>query len=187
MSSTSEKKARSEVGRDLEGLADQWSKELDGLNVKPFIVVASVLRMSILIEREFTALAQSHGLRPGDLRVLLALRRSGPKQALSPANLFRTLMITSGAVSKQVDSLEAKGLVTRIADPDNLRGLLVRLEPEGAAIANATMETICTDFCGMADLEGEQLSTTLDVLADLLVRVESSSQPDDRRRWRETA
>ncbi|WPB89328.1 MarR family winged helix-turn-helix transcriptional regulator [Streptomyces malaysiensis] len=155
--------------------------------MKPFIVVAAILRMGILIEREFTALAREHGLRPGDLRVLLALRRSGPRQALSPVHLFRTLMITSGAVSKQVDSLEKNGLVTRIADPENLRGLLVRLEPEGAAIASATMERICSDFCGMQDLTGDRLATTLDVLADLLTRVEDMSGADDRSRWRELA
>lgn len=166
---------------DLEGLAAQWSRELDGLDATPFILAGSLARLGVLLERAFTALAQEQGLRPGDLRVLLALRRSGQQQALSPANLFRSLMITSGAVSKQIDALAAKGLVSRVADPGNLRGLLVRLEPEGRDIANATMERICTDFCGLEGVTGERLLTTLDVLSDLLARVEASSEAVDRR------
>ncbi|WPB89337.1 MarR family winged helix-turn-helix transcriptional regulator [Streptomyces malaysiensis] len=170
---------------DLRAIADQWSGQLDDLDVMPFVVTASIARMGILLERAFVALAREHSLRPGDLRVLLALRRSGPGHALSPATLFRTLMITSGAVSKQVDTLEAAGLVTRVADPDNLRGLLVRLEPEGRAIADATMQRICTDFCGLEKLDGDRLSETLRVLSDLLATVEGSFEGvegEDRRR-----
>ncbi|MGW3984451.1 MarR family winged helix-turn-helix transcriptional regulator [Streptomyces mirabilis] len=177
MSSTSER--RQTVRSDepgLELLAEQWNREFGGgLDVTPFVLLASITRMGVLIEREFTALAREFDLRPGDLRVLLALRRSGPRQALSPAQLFRTLLITSGAVSKQIDSLEAMGLVTRVADPENLRGLLVRLEPEGREIANASMERVCTDFCGVEDLTGERLTATLDVLTDLLARIEDRS------------
>ncbi|MDL5156136.1 MarR family winged helix-turn-helix transcriptional regulator [Actinomycetospora termitidis] len=190
MSSTSDtpRPARVDNGPDLKVLADQWSARLDGLDVRPFAVASSAVRLGLLIERRFAELArQEHGLRPGDLRVLLALRRSGPKQALSPTELFRTLMVTSGAVSKQVDSLEKEGLVTRVADPEILRGLLVRLEPAGADIADATMETICRDFCGITDLSDEQLDDTLDVLTDLLARVEDRSADAERDQRRERA
>ncbi|HWN34556.1 MAG TPA: MarR family winged helix-turn-helix transcriptional regulator [Pseudonocardia sp.] len=152
---------------DLRRAAASWSAELDGLDVTSFMVAATVQRLSQHIERAFVAVARRHRLGPGDLRILLALRRSGPRYAVSPTELFRRLLITSGAVSKQVDRLVEVGLVTRVADPDTLRGLLVRLEPGGRAIADAAMREICSDFLGLERLDPEQARRALDALGEL--------------------
>jgi DNA-binding MarR family transcriptional regulator len=155
--------------------AASWSEELDGLDVTSFMVAATVQRLSQHIERAFVAVARRHRLGPGDLRILLALRRSGPSCALSPTELFRRLLITSGAVSKQVDRLVEVGLVTRVADPDTLRGLLVRLEPGGRAIADAAMREICSDFLGLQRLDAEQARRALDALGELQAVMEGSA------------
>jgi len=57
--------------------------------------------------------------------------------------------------------------VTRVADPDTLRGLLVRLEPGGRAIADAAMREICSDFLGLERLDPEQARRALDALGEL--------------------
>lgn len=163
------------TGPDLRRAAASWSAELDGLDVTSFMVAATVQRLSQHIERAFVAVARRHGLGPGDLRILLALRRSGPRYALSPTELFRRLLITSGAVSKQVDRLVEVGLVTRVADPDTLRGLLVRLEPGGRAIADAAMREICSDFLGLERLDAEQARRALDALGELQALMERGS------------
>ncbi|HEX4247693.1 MAG TPA: MarR family transcriptional regulator [Pseudonocardia sp.] len=164
--------AAAPAGPDLRRAAASWSAELDGLDVTSFMVAATVQRLSQHIERAFVAVARRHRLGPGDLRILLALRRSGPRYALSPTELFRRLLITSGAVSKQVDRLVEVGLVTRVADPDTLRGLLVRLEPDGRAIADAAMREICSDFLGLERLDAEQARRALDALGELQVLME---------------
>ena len=158
-----------------EVVAEQWERELDGLDTTTFLLVSTVQRLRRHLERAFTELARDHGLRPADLRVLLALRRSGPRYQLSPTALFRELMITSGAVSKQIDALCDLGLVTRVNDPDVLRGLLVRLEPGGRDIAERAMRRISTSYCGLEDLDGEQAATALAALRSLLTTVENSS------------
>jgi len=155
--------------------AASWSAELDGLDVTSFMVAATVQRLSAHIERAFVAVARRHQLGPGDLRILLALRRSGPRYALSPTDLFRRLLITSGAVSKQVDRLVEVGLVTRVADPDTLRGLLVRLEPAGRAIADAAMREICSDFLGLERLDPERAQRALAALGELQGLMEAAS------------
>jgi DNA-binding MarR family transcriptional regulator len=160
---------------DLRRAAASWSAELDGLDVTSFMVAATVQRLSAHIERAFVAVARRHQLGPGDLRILLALRRSGPRYALSPTELFRRLLITSGAVSKQVDRLVEVGLVTRVADPDTLRGLLVRLEPAGRAIADAAMREICSDFLGLERLDPERAQRALAALGELQGLMEGDS------------
>ena len=115
LSSTADSDPRVTTASDRERepaeVAALWSAELPDLNLNPFLVSGTIMRLAARLERVFTATARARGVGPGELRILLALRRSGPGYALSPTALFRSLMITSGAVSKQVDRLEGWRLV----------------------------------------------------------------------------
>ncbi|MEU2616864.1 MarR family transcriptional regulator [Streptomyces sp. NPDC007157] len=152
---------------ELSESAAAWAGELPGLDLTPFLVSAGILRLAQQVEQAFTALARSSGIGPGDLRVLLALRRSPPQYAMSPTALFKRLMITSGAVSKQVDRLAELGLVERVPDPEVLRGVLISLRPAGRTIAENAMRRIATSFCGLEHLSAAEASRTIDVLSDL--------------------
>ena len=65
--------------------------------------------------------------------VLAALRRAGAPYELSPGRLLRETLVTSGTMTNRVDRLAARGLVERYPDPDDRRGVIVRLTPEGKA------------------------------------------------------
>ncbi|GAA4536830.1 MarR family winged helix-turn-helix transcriptional regulator [Pseudonocardia xishanensis] len=159
---------------NLDEIADAWASELPALDPTPFLLSAGILRLAQQIERAFAAVARQSGIGPGDLRILLALRRSAPDYALSPTVLFKRLMITSGAVSKQVDRLEDLGLVERIRDPDVLRGVLIRLEPAGRVVAEEAMTQISTSFCGLEGLAEAEAAETLEVLARLQRQVDQA-------------
>jgi DNA-binding MarR family transcriptional regulator len=146
-------------------LAEAWHREMPGLDLHSFLVTAAVMRLAQRIERIFAAKTRARGLGPGDMRVLLALRRSRPPHQLSPTALFRHLMITSGAVSKQVDRLAELGLVERTADPDVLRGVLIRLTPTGLETAEEMATEVSTSFAGLETLaaaEADQIIAALD-------------------------
>ncbi|QYB00239.1 MarR family transcriptional regulator (plasmid) [Rhodococcus sp. USK10] len=160
---------------DLKDLARQWSSELRRADVHPFLITAMVQRISLHIERQFVDIARSHGLGAGDLRVLLALARSGPEYALRPTELFRQLLITSGAVSKQVERLVALNLVRRATHPSDIRIQLVVLEDAGHQIARHAMETIISSFCGLQSLDTQQSNEIAAALKLLLTTVESAS------------
>jgi DNA-binding MarR family transcriptional regulator len=149
----------------LTEVAALWSAELPALDLNPFLVAATIMRLSQRLERVFTATARARGVGPGEMRILLALRRSAPKYALSPTALFRSLMITSGAVSKQVDRLAELGHVTRVADPDVLRGVLIQLQPTGREIAEDAMREICSANGGLENLSANDARTVLDALS----------------------
>lgn len=157
--------------RQLEAMAEDWHREMPDLELRPFLVTAAVLRLAQHIERVFTERTRRRGLGPGDMRVLLALRRSRPPHQLSPTALLRQLMITSGAVSKQVDRLAALGLVERIADPDVLRGVLIRLTPAGGETAEDMMTEVCSSFAGlerMSAAEADEVIAALDRVGAVL-------------------
>jgi DNA-binding MarR family transcriptional regulator len=154
-------------GPDLGEIGDAWARELPGLDLTPFLVSAGILRLAQHVERAFAAVARNSGIGPGDLRVLLALRRATPSYAMSPTALFKQLMITSGAVSKQVDRLAELRLVERVSDPEVLRGVLISLRPTGRAIAENAMYRIATSFCGLENLSAVDADQALDLLHNL--------------------
>jgi DNA-binding MarR family transcriptional regulator len=63
--------------------------------------------------------------------VLASLRRAGKPYRLTPTQLYNSLMLTSGAMTNRVDRLEAAGLVERLQDPADRRGVLVSLTKDG--------------------------------------------------------
>jgi len=70
----------------------------------------------------------------------LLLRRRGEPHALSPTELSRGLMLSSGGLSKLVERLEARGLVVRTPDQNDGRGVVVALTPAGRELQEAAIE-----------------------------------------------
>jgi DNA-binding MarR family transcriptional regulator len=158
----------------LEALADQWKHARPDVDISSFMITVSILRVAQQIEGEFRQFSQTQfGLGTGDMRILLALRRSGPDTPLRPTDLFRSLLVSSGAVTKQIDRLSQRGLVERIADPDYQRGWLIQLTPEGARVADSAIQEISTSFAiasAISKLSPEERSIGASLLQRLAAR-----------------
>jgi DNA-binding MarR family transcriptional regulator len=75
------------------------------------------------------------GLTVGEFDVLVALRRAGPPYRMKPSQLARSLMLSTGGTSNVTNRLVERHLVARKADPDDARGALLQLTPDGVALA----------------------------------------------------
>jgi DNA-binding MarR family transcriptional regulator len=93
-------------------------------------------RVNQLHEMRAQALSKTVGLQTGELHVLLALRRSGKPHELRPTDLFRALLVTSGAMTKRVARLQEGGFIFRVSANDDGRSELVRLTAKGLATAD---------------------------------------------------
>lgn len=134
------------MGSNLSKMTDQWRQERPDLDLDAFLVAAAIKQLDIHLETAFRDLSQSHyGIGVSDMRILLALRRNGPDGAIRPTDLFQTLFITSGAVTKQVDRLIRQGLVSRRTDPAYKRGRIIFLTERGRQVADETITAICSD------------------------------------------
>lgn len=94
------------------------------------------------------------GISGAEMRVLFALRRAGPGYALRPTELFRSLLVTSGAITKQVDRLMAMGFVDRQPGPDKSGGFLIHLTEKGFRTADEAL----TALAGSSIVSHEALS-----------------------------
>ena len=69
-----------------------------------------------------------------EYKLLSLLTREGEVYRSSPGKLARIMELSSGAMTNRLDRLEQAGLVRRLPDPDDRRGILVELTPDGKRV-----------------------------------------------------
>ncbi|RMA59941.1 DNA-binding MarR family transcriptional regulator [Acidovorax sp. 100] len=135
----------SEQKPQLPGLGElitlQWQREREDLDLQNFLLAIYFMRLGTLVDRAYDRYCQKHfSINGGDMRLMLALRRSGPPYVKRPTDLFRALLVTSGAITKKVDRLEAAGYVGRSVDPSHSGGFLVHLTKKGLHAVEQAIE-----------------------------------------------
>jgi DNA-binding MarR family transcriptional regulator len=153
---------RDHVDRWLESA---WLEEIPNLD---FAVEGIVDRMSGLsrrFKRSLNDTLAEHGLSWEEWDVLGALRRAGPPFRRSAGELAKISELSSGAMTNRLDRLEQAGLVKRLADPNDRRGVLVELTKAGQKAwlestgAEAAREALIA--AALTEREKEQLNTLL--------------------------
>lgn len=114
-----------------------WRRELPALDPAPLEVVGRVIVIAQYLERSVSAALEPFGLSLGQFDILATLRRQGPNGRLTPTELMRSVMLSSGGMTNRLDRLEDGGLIERSADPDDRRGVVVGLTPKGRALIEA--------------------------------------------------
>ena len=93
------------------------------------------------------AIFSRHGLCPAEFDVLASLRRTAPPHELTPSDVQRSVIITSGGLTKILRQLETRGLVTRSTDTSDRRIKPIRLSPSALPMIEQTMQELIAD-CG---------------------------------------
>lgn len=149
-------------------VVEQWAAERPDLDTSPILVIGRIHRVAAALTPELVAVYARHGLGEGDFDVLATLRRQGAPFALTPGELGERTMVTSGAVSKRVDRLEARGLVERRPSASDGRSRSVRLTRRGRRVIDAAMDDhVANEARLLTGLDPSQR----DALGDLLGRL----------------
>lgn len=159
---------------EVDGIVAAWRSEMPGLDVAPMEVLSRVSRLARHLDLARRQAFASHDLEVWEFDVLAALRREGPPYELSPGELTRLTLSTSGTTTNRIDRLEAKGLVVRQPNADDRRGVRVRLTPEGAERASAALADLLASEREILGVLDEVTRAGLsDALRDLLLPFES--------------
>jgi len=119
------------VQDEVDRLVGAWARERPDLDVGPLEVLSRVTRLARHLDRARRTAFAAHDLEVWEFDVLAALRRAGRPYVLSPGQLVDQTMVTSGTMTNRIDRLETRGLVQRLPDPADRRGVHVRLTPRG--------------------------------------------------------
>lgn len=117
----------------------QWAKERPDLDVSPMGLIGRTTRLANYLRKAIGATFAEFGLQPGEFDVLATLRRSGAPYQLSPTELFKSMMVSSGTMTNRIDRLEAAALVERVPDERDRRGTLIHLTDQGFELIEAAV------------------------------------------------
>ena len=114
---------------------DRFLARIDEAGVKLDLEVEGIVdRIAGISRRVHNALKETlveYGLTPEDWHVLSRLRLRKEGRTSSPGVLARDLELSSGAMTSRLDRLEELGLIERLRDPGDRRGVVVALTTQG--------------------------------------------------------
>jgi DNA-binding MarR family transcriptional regulator len=160
----------SDIEDAVDQILQQWGRERPDLDCSPMGVIGRItqLQREVFLAQRVTF--ARHGLDAPSFDVLAALRRAGAPYQLTPTELMRTALVTSGAITQRLDRLEDRGLITRERSEADGRAVVVTLTAAGrAALDTALPDHLETEKQLLDGLPSADQALLADLLRRLLV------------------
>ncbi len=109
----------------------QWAAERPDIDVEPIAAWGRLKRTASLFDSALAKTLEDYDLNLAEFEVLAALTRSGTPYEMRPTELTHSLIITPGAVTARLATLERRGLIARRRDERDGRVQLVTLSAKG--------------------------------------------------------
>jgi DNA-binding MarR family transcriptional regulator len=154
---------------EVDELVEAWARERGDLDLAPVAVFSRISRLARHLDLARRQAFTDHGIESWEFDVLAALRRAGAPYELSPGRLLRETLVTSGTMTNRVDRLAARGFVERYPDPEDRRGVIVRLTAEGKTAVDAAFEALLeAEKSLLAELPAKEQKRLAGLLRSLL-------------------
>jgi DNA-binding MarR family transcriptional regulator len=168
-------------------IQSEWNRERPDLDVRPHSVIGRLLRLASLQVDQFSLTYKQFGLSSAEFGVLTALRRAGEPFERAPSELAAFTMVTTGAMTKRIDSLEQRGFVTRRPSVSDGRGRVVALTFAGRELIDrAFTEHMRNEHRMLDDLTSAEVDQLEGLLTTWLAAIERSTgarADGDLSRW----
>lgn len=149
----------------------QWTAECPNQDFAAMAVVTRVFRLNAFATRNVNRSFRRHQLHQGEFDVLATLYRTGAPHALNPQKLVEALLLTSGAMTNRLDRLEQAGLLVRNPNPDDRRGIIVSLTPDGLRVIKQVLKDYLKDLGELLDpLSAAERKQLAGLLKKLLIK-----------------
>jgi DNA-binding MarR family transcriptional regulator len=149
----------------MDRMLDVWVREIPGLDRLTEGIVERIDTLARYFNHSMETTLAEFGLDRRTHRVLGRLRYQGPPYRLSAGELAEGMGLSSGAMTNRLDRLEAAGLVRRLPDPDDRRGVLVEPTEAGHAAWDRATDTQARREAliasALTEAEKDQLHTLL--------------------------
>ena len=122
-------------------MIEQWTRERPDLDSSSLGVLARVSRLARVAEENANKVLNQFGLSDVEFHLLAAIRTT-PDYRPSPRDLLGPLMVSSAGLTNRIDRLEKAGLVERLANPNDRRGVLLQLTERGREV----VDRVTTDY-----------------------------------------
>jgi DNA-binding MarR family transcriptional regulator len=158
----------------IDEIQKQWKSVCPELNSWPMAIIGRISRLERGIDERMRAACAEFGVERWGFDVLATLRRAGSPFVLTPTQLYRSLLLTSGAMTNRLDRLEDAGLVKRTKDPNDRRGLRIVLTSKGRDLVDRVvvvhMEVEAEMLAAIPMKQQRDLANLLRLLSDSIER-----------------
>ncbi len=161
----------------VDSIIAQWQRERPDLDVAPMGIIGRISRAARHLADALKIVFDAHGLNAGEFDVLATLRRAGEPHQLTPTALFKSAMLSSGAMTNRLNRLEERGLITRSPDPNDMRGTIVSLSPAGLDLVNTVVtEHVANEHRVLSALTDAESAALARLLRKLLISFEGDDE-----------
>jgi DNA-binding MarR family transcriptional regulator len=101
-----------------------------------------IYRLNSLMQDSVAQQIAEHDLSFMEFEVLITLRGVAPPYEMLPTELYPAILISSGGLTKVLNSLQERGLVTRAEGTADKRSKPVRLTAKGRTLAERVMAEV---------------------------------------------
>lgn len=158
----------------IDRMVHEWARRDARLDVSALQVIGRLFRCTEHGQRAIAAALRPLGVSYGDFDVLNTLRRRDDPGGTNPRDLAQSALITSGAMTARLNRLDRAGLVARSLDPNDRRGVLVRLTERGEQVAEQALDAVLSaDEAFLEPLDRSQRDLLASALKLLLLRCEA--------------
>jgi len=113
----------------------QWRRERPDIDPTSMAICGDVWRTGEVLRQGVLKNLANYKLDFPQFDVIMTLRRQGKGETLSPSTLAKEMMLSTSAMTNRLDRLEKRGLIKRIIDPNDRRGLKIALSDDGFNLA----------------------------------------------------
>jgi DNA-binding MarR family transcriptional regulator len=118
-------------------------------------IIFSVIRFHELIRLRTEEALRTFDLTHAAFEVLVALRAQPTPRQLTPTELAKSVLLSSGGTTKILIGLEQRGLIERVANPKDGRSKVVQLTRNGKLLSENAMGWVMKNdkihFAGFKD------------------------------------
>ncbi|SQD79792.1 MarR family winged helix-turn-helix transcriptional regulator [Moritella yayanosii] len=158
----------------------QWHEVRPDIEPEIMGLFARLLRVSNHISKGIWDQHKSMGLSKGDFDILATLRRNGEPYIMTPTDLYKSTMLTSGAITNRLDKLEKTGWIERTHSQHDRRSYLVKLSDQGMEkIDNSLLAHVENEHALSASLTQKQKSQLDALLKIWLIQFEGELDSAD--------
>lgn len=149
----------------IDYLIEEWKQERPELDASAMGVVGRILQLGKKLEKRAGHALKDSGIYYTDLDVLATLRRTGKPYQLTPTQLMKSVLVTSGAMTALLVRLEKMKLIYRLPDPNDGRVKIAALTKEGIKVIEKAIEVRFQEASDsinvLSDNEKHQLASLL--------------------------
>lgn len=162
--------------RDLvDSVLADWGRARPETRADALQVVGRIIWLGRQYEEAVTRMLREPGLSYSDYDVIATLRRAGSPYELTPTELGKRVLLTSGGLTACLRRLETAGLVSRRGVPEDRRRLLARLTTKGFDWIESFIDqrfSIADE--ALANLDPKQMATLEDLLRRLVHPIDTA-------------